>query len=93
MSLSDGDRELVKKHGFVDETYLMTKPVQTRLNINFTENNLATFLAERDALAIKEKDDAVREALEKAADLCDDMVLYTGLDCANAIRALIEPKD
>lgn len=71
MRLSDKDLELAKKHGFVDESYLMTKPVQTRLSINFTENNLAAFLAERDALTNKEKVDAVREALKKAVDTCE----------------------
>lgn len=83
MSLSDRDIELAKKHS------------EYRIGAGdycFTEDEFKAFLAERDQLAIKEKDDAVREALEKAADLCDDMVLYTGLDCANAIRALIEDK-
>ena len=33
---------------------------------------------------------AVRNAaLKKAADLCDEMALYTGVDCAAALRALI----
>ncbi len=29
---------------------------------------------------------AVREERERCAQICDDMVLYTGLDCAEAIR-------
>ena len=29
---------------------------------------------------------AVREERERCAQICDDMVLYTGLDCAAAIR-------
>ena len=34
--------------------------------------------------------DFIDQALEKAASICDEMVLYTGLDCAQAIRNLIE---
>lgn len=56
MSLSDRDIELAKKHS------------EYRIGAGdycFTEDEFKAFLAERDQLAIKEKDDAVREALAK----------------------------
>lgn len=41
-----------------------------------------------DALAaIKAQGDAALAERESCAQLCDDMVLYTGFDCAAAIRA------
>jgi hypothetical protein len=62
--LSDRDRELAKKyiqHGFGWNEYF------------FTKSSLATFLAERDVTDInvgdKLVDDAVRDALEKAAQI------------------------
>src|SRR5690606_14203097 len=61
MSLSDRDLELAKKHGSVDYAY--------DDEIIFTHAMFAAFLAERDQLAIKEKDDAVRELKVKIQEL------------------------
>ena len=35
---------------------------------------------------------SVKDALINAADMCEGMALYTGIDCAEAIRKLIEDK-
>jgi hypothetical protein len=63
MSLSDRDRELAKKHAlpFTIDSSVLTV-------IGFSPTNLAAFLAERDALAIKEKDDAVSSMFEEWAN-------------------------
>ena len=84
---------MTKDYHITPEQAVLTVAEVSQDEIDFGSIKATTAWNKRDQLAIKEKDDAVREALEKAADLCDDMVLYTGLDCANAIRALIEPKD
>jgi hypothetical protein len=60
MSLSDRDRDLAKKHGrYVEgiKNYCQTE-------IDFTETQLTAFLAERDALAIKEKDDDIEVTVQ-----------------------------
>ena len=43
-------------------------------------------LSALDAYVLEEK----RKALEEAAQMCDDRHLYTGYDCAEAIRSLAE---
>ena len=40
-----------------------------------------------EAFAAMVRADAIADEREACAELCDDMVLYTGYDCAAAIRA------
>jgi cell division protein FtsL len=97
MSLSDRDRELACKYAIGLDG--------SAISLVFTEHQLRAYLAERDQLAIKEKDDAVRAALEKAAQTVENLVSKTcGHEevriqndafkiSAHEIRALIEPKE
>lgn len=108
MSLSDRDRELACKYAIGLDG--------SAISLVFTEHQLRAFLAERDSLlscdkerdqlAIKEKDDAVREALEevlniaqtlKAPAIANDAAKHSFDDAVaqywKSIRALIEPKD
>jgi hypothetical protein len=103
-----GNFEPVLLQWMIDEPNTEWKPVFTKPFIEISGEPI-TNPPKRDALAIKEKDDAVREALERAADLCDEKANQiagyinegaicgksdTGCKvCANEIRALIETKD
>ncbi len=51
------------------------KPVLVYKDYSVIEDEQASYVLSliRDQLAIKEKDDAVREALEKAADICESI--------------------
>lgn len=98
MSLSDRDIELACKYA---EELASNYDGDDRQDIKTDVMNAfyagAKFIAERDQLAIKEKDDAVREALEKAAEICETPYGFipskVGILLADRIRALIEPKD
>lgn len=111
MSLSD--RELAKNQVMDkltgEELTILRKEYSEKLDrirvFTYSPEVIAALLAERDQLAIKEKDDAVREALVKAAQTVENLVSKTcGHEevriqndafkiSAYEIRALIEPKD
>ena len=62
-----------------DELLAMAKQAGIRLSMN-THAHLIRFIRAIEARAAQEE----REA---CAEMCDDMVLYTGYDCSAAIRA------
>jgi hypothetical protein len=94
--LSDRDRELIKSAEELASNYDGDDRQDIKTDVMNAFYAGAKFLAERDALAIKEKDDAVREfGLEmfKRGQLASGAVSIVAEQIVDeAIRALIEPK-